>query len=59
VLFHQKSRQFFGQGTGHVLTLGEGNQLILVRLAKHALERLARPLQPTFAQCLPILAAQK
>jgi hypothetical protein len=59
MLFEQETSQFLAQQTGHVLPFREGHQLILVALAKHALEGLACSLQPTLAQSFPILAAQK
>jgi hypothetical protein len=59
MLFHQEDRQFLGQGRRHALALRKGHQLILVRFAEHALEGASSSLNPTLAQCLPILPAQK
>lgn len=59
MLFQKKRRQLLAQEDGHVLPLGERDQLILVRLAKHPFKRLARAKQPPLAKCFPILPAQK
>jgi hypothetical protein len=59
VLFQQKGRQFLAQQTGQVLTLRKRQQLILVRLGKHALEGLSGSQQPALAQGFPILPMQK
>jgi hypothetical protein len=59
VLLDQERSEFFGQSDGHVLSLLEGHQLILVRFSEHVLERFACPKQPAFAQSLAILPAQK
>jgi len=58
VLFQEEGGQLLAQVAGQVLPLCEGDQLILVGLGEHPLERLAGTLEPTFAKCLPILAAQ-
>jgi hypothetical protein len=58
VLFEQEGGQFFAQGTGHVLTLRERHELVLVLIAEHAFECLAGPQQPALAKCFPILATK-
>lgn len=58
MLFQKKSRQLLAQGTSHIFTLVEGDQLILVRLREHPLESFPRTLKPAFAQRFLILATQ-
>jgi hypothetical protein len=59
MLFQHERSQFLGQGAGHVFTLRERHQLVLVGLTKHSFKRRPGPLEPTFPKCLAILAAQK
>jgi len=59
MLFQEKRRQLLPQQARQVLAFGEGDQLILVGLREHALERLRRPQQPALAQGFPVLPAQK
>jgi len=41
VFFQKKCRQFFTQQTGHVLSLSEGHQTVLVRLSEHPFKGLS------------------
>lgn len=59
MLFQQESSQLFAQEAGHVLAFCEREELILVYLSEHPLERLPRAQQPPLAKYLPILATQK
>jgi hypothetical protein len=59
MLLEKEGSQLLTEQTGHVLALGEGHELVLVRFGEHALECLPRAQQPPFAQCLALPAMQK
>jgi hypothetical protein len=59
MLFQKKRGQLLAQQASHVFAFRERYQLFLVRLPEHSLEGLTSALQPTLAQLLPILPAQK
>jgi hypothetical protein len=59
VLFQKEGGKLLAQQTSPVLALGQCHQLILVGLREHPLKGLASALQPTLAQGLSILPAQK
>ncbi len=59
MLLQEEAGQFLAKQAGQVLPLGERDQLLLVGLGEHALERLPGAEQPAFTQGLPLLAMQK